>query len=243
MTSATGRPLAARSALVTGASRGIGAAVARALAGAGAQVALLARDVQAAEDVAAQIGTAAHVVPGDLSDPAALRGALDSVRAQFGGAPDIVVNNAGAFHVAAAAETPVNVFRSLLDVNLAGPFAVVREVLDEMRVRGSGHLVGIGSVADRVAFPGNSAYAASKFGLRALHEVLRAELRGSGVRVTLVSPGPVSTDLWEALDPDTRAGFPSRSAMLNAADVAEAVYFAVTAPVHVNVDELRLSRS
>jgi NADP-dependent 3-hydroxy acid dehydrogenase YdfG len=92
-------------------------------------------------------------------------------------------------------------------------------------------------------FPENGAYAASKHGARALHEVLRLELRGSGVRATLVSPGPVDTSLWDAIDPDRRPGFTPRSAMLDATAVADAVVYAVTRPGAVNIDELRLSRS
>jgi NADP-dependent 3-hydroxy acid dehydrogenase YdfG len=111
-----------------------------------------------------------------------------------------------------------------------------------MRTRASGHLVTIGSIADRTAFPGNAAYAASKFGLRALHEVLRAELRGSGVRVSLVSPGPVDTPLWDAVEATT-SGLTPRTEMLSADDVASAVQFVVAAPATLNVDELRLSHS
>jgi len=117
----------------------------------------------------------------------------------------------------------------------------VRTFLPELRERG-GHVVTIGSVADRAVFPGNAAYAASKFGLRALHEVLSAELRGSAVRTTLVSPGPVDTPLWDPVDPDSKPGFTPRAAMLRPEAVAAAVLYAVTAPADVNVDELRLSR-
>ena len=112
-----------------------------------------------------------------------------------------------------------------------------------MRARGSGTVVTVGSIADRATFPENGAYAASKHGLRALHEVLRAELRGSGVRAVLVSPGPVDTPLWDAVDPDSREGFTPRAAMLAAEAVADAILYVVTRPAGVNVDELRLSRS
>jgi NADP-dependent 3-hydroxy acid dehydrogenase YdfG len=112
-----------------------------------------------------------------------------------------------------------------------------------MRARGSGSIVTIGSIADRTAFPENGAYAASKFGVRGLHEVLRAELRGSGVRATLVSPGPTDTPIWDALDPDNRPGFTPRAAMLRPEAVAAAVLYAVSQPPAVNVDELRLSAS
>jgi len=119
----------------------------------------------------------------------------------------------------------------------------VRAFLPAMRERGSGHLDTLGSVADRNIFPGNAAYSASKYGLRALHEVLRAELRGSGVRATLVSPGPVNTELWDPIDPDNRPGFTPRAQMLGAAEVADAIRWVLAAPASVNVDELRLSSS
>jgi NADP-dependent 3-hydroxy acid dehydrogenase YdfG len=134
-------------------------------------------------------------------------------------------------------------FRATLDTNLVAPFLLVRALVPAMRARGSGTIVTVGSVADRTTFPENGAYAASKYGLRALHEVVRAELRGSGVRATLVSPGPVDTPLWDALDPDAREGFTPRAAMLSADAVADAILYVATRPAEVNVDELRLSRS
>jgi NADP-dependent 3-hydroxy acid dehydrogenase YdfG len=161
----------------------------------------------------------------------------------FGGAPDVLVNNAGAFTVAPIAETPAADFVAALEANLVGPFRLVRALLPAMLARGSGHVVSVGSIADRFTFPGNGAYAASKYGLRAFHEVLRAELRGTGVRASLVSPGPVDTPLWDAIGPDEREGFTPRAQMLRAEAVADAIRYVVTAPAGVNVDELRLSRS
>jgi NADP-dependent 3-hydroxy acid dehydrogenase YdfG len=237
------RALAGRSALVTGASRGIGAAVARRLAGSGARVALLARTERALRELAAELGGDAIVIPCDMRRADAPGLAARALSAAGLDGPDIVVNNAGAFLVAPAHETSVDVFRETLEVNLTAPFGVVRAFLAGMRARRAGHVVTIGSIADRAAFPGNAAYAASKYGLRALHEVLRAELRGTGVRATLVSPGPVDTDLWDLVDPDNTPGFTPRAQMLPADAVADAVHYAVTAPAAVNVDELRLSRS
>jgi NADP-dependent 3-hydroxy acid dehydrogenase YdfG len=240
-------PLAGRTALVTGASRGIGAAVARTLADAGARVALLARSADAlqalADEVAAAGAPAPLVVACDLRDGAAVRAAADAVTGTWGGPPDVLVNNAGVFSVAPAHETDPDDFAAGLDANLVAPFRLVHAVLPAMRARGAGHLVTVGSVADRNTFPGNAAYAAGKYGLRALHEVLRLELRGTGVRATLVSPGPVDTPLWDALDPDAREGFTPRAAMLRPDDVAAAIRYAVTCPPSVNVDELRLSRA
>src|SRR5206468_12530888 len=106
--------------------------------------------------------------------------------------------------------------------------------------RGTGHFVTIGSISDHVAFTGSTAYAASKFGLRGMHEVLRTELSRTGVRTTIVSPGPVDTPIWDPIDPDGRPGFTRRDAMLQAGDLAEAVLFAVTRAPRGDVTEIRL---
>jgi NADP-dependent 3-hydroxy acid dehydrogenase YdfG len=227
--------------VVTGASRGIGAELARRLAGDGARLALVARSRDALAVLATELG--AEPVVCDVGDPAQVERAAERIGTLVGGAPDVVVNNAGVFSIAAAHKTSVELFRQTLEVNLVAPFALVRAFLPGMRARGSGHLVTLGSVADRNIFPGNAAYSASKYGLRALHEVLRAELRGSGVRATLVSPGPVNTDLWDPIDPDNRPGFTPRAEMLSVGDVADAVRWVIAAPAAVNVDELRLSSS
>jgi NADP-dependent 3-hydroxy acid dehydrogenase YdfG len=112
-----------------------------------------------------------------------------------------------------------------------------------MRARGSGHIVTIGSIADRHIFAGNSAYSATKYGQRALHEVLREETRGTGIRTTLISPAAVDTDIWEPIQYPGADAPPDRSGMLAPDAVAAAVLFAVMQPAGVNVDELRLSRS
>jgi NADP-dependent 3-hydroxy acid dehydrogenase YdfG len=241
-----GRALRGQWALVTGASRGIGFATARALATEGASVALLSRSATALERAAAEIGSrGGHVVAlaADVSDVVDAQSAVDAAIRHYRCAPDIVVNSAGLFELAAIADTDPDAFTDALQTNLIGPFAVIRAVLPGMRQRGRGNVVTIGSIADRVIYPENGAYAASKHGLRALHEVLRAELRGSGIRATLVSPGPVDTPLWDEVDPDSREGFTPRAEMLRPEAVADAVLWAVTRPDGVNVDELRLSRS
>lgn len=235
--------LGGRTAVVTGASRGIGRAIAHALGGAGARVVLVARGAVALEREAAAVGHGAVALPGDLGDPAQAARLVRDLLAHCGGAPDVLVNNAGIFTVARADETSVADFAASVNANLVGPFTLLQGVLGGMRARGSGHVVTIGSVADRSAYPENGAYAATKFGARALHEVVRSELRGSGVRATLVSPGPVDTGIWDAILATPRPGYPTRAEMLDAAAVADAVLWAVTRPATVNVDELRLSRS
>jgi NAD(P)-dependent dehydrogenase (short-subunit alcohol dehydrogenase family) len=231
-----GRPvtLAGATAVVTGTSRGIGWAIAEALTAAGARVVGLSRGGSTPPGV--------DHVTADLLDPASLDHAVEQSKRTLGGPPDILVNNAGAFVVAPIEETTADTFDRVLALNLSAPFRLVRAFVAGMRARGSGHIVSIGSVADHVAFPGNAAYAASKFGLRGLHEVMRAELAGTGVRATLIAPGAVDTPLWDALVPATRSTMPSADQMLSASDVADAVLYAVMRPPAVSVDEVRLSR-
>jgi NADP-dependent 3-hydroxy acid dehydrogenase YdfG len=238
LTAAAGT-LAGRGAVVTGASRGIGLAIARRLAAAGARVAMLARSADVLAARAAELGAAALPVPCDVTDADAVARATRVITLSFGAPPDILVNNAGVFHPRPVEATPPAEFTDVLRVNLIATFHLVHALLGEMRVRGRGHIVSIGSIADRMTFPGNGAYSASKFGARALHQVMREELRGSGVRTTLVSPASVDTDMWDGLAATGR--FPARDAMLPADAVAAAVLFALEQPDRVNIDELRLS--
>ncbi len=230
-------------AVITGASKGIGAAVARRCVHEGLRVALLARTAGPLQALADSLGAEAIAVPCDVTDADAVTAAAAEIMATFGGAPDLLVNNAGLFQIAAVDEMSPADFSAVLQTNLVAPFLLTRALLPAMKARGSGTIVTLGSIADRAVFPGNGAYAASKYGVRALHEAMRAELRGTGVRATLVSPGPVDTPLWDPLDPDNRPGFTPRAAMLSADDVADAIWFAASRPATVTIDELRLSRS
>ena len=236
-------PLAGRIALITGASRGIGRESARELASAGARVVLLSRNADAMNALIKETRCDGVSLEADLSNPDALLPVLQRARDWIGGAPDIIVNNAGSFTIAPLEETDVDDMKGALRVNLASPFLILKAFLGDMKKRGSGHVVTIGSIADHVAFPGNALYAATKFGSRGMHEVLREETRGTGVRATLISPGPTDTSIWDPVDPDNKPGFTPRAKMLTAEDVAHAVLWAVTQPSSVNVDELRLSHS
>lgn len=235
--------LEGQTALVTGASRGIGAEIAQWLAVSGARVALLARTRQQLEEVAERIGNGAFPVEADLSSEASAASAAKHVRDEFGGGPDIIVNNAGLFQIVELHAMQVDDFAGMLRTNLLGPFVIIRAFLPEMRARRSGHIVTIGSVADRTIYAGNGAYSTTKFGARAMHEVLREETRGTGVRATLVSPAGVDTDMWNDIQLPGAAGPPDRKAMMDRGAVANAVLFALTQPADVNIDELRLSRA
>ena len=225
--------LAGRVALVTGASRGIGAAIAEVLASEGAQVIRVARSLREGKRNRFQD------IPCDLTDPEQV-GRLASRVIDQHGPPDLVVSNAGAFLLRTLESTSTAELELQLAVNIKAPFAVAREFLPPMRAAGRGSFITVGSVADHIGFPENAAYAASKYGLRGLHETLLAEYRGTGVRLTLVSPGPTDTSVWDPFDPDQRPGFIPRAGMLHPEDVAEAILFVATRPPHVLIDWLRL---
>jgi NADP-dependent 3-hydroxy acid dehydrogenase YdfG len=243
LTATPARPLEGRSALVTGASRGIGAATARALTWAGARVVLVARSAEHLGALASELGHGATALPADLSQSAAAPTVAAAAMEILGRDPDILVHAAGSFPLASVTESKDEDLDLAFALNTSAPLRLTRAFLPAMRARGTGHVVMIGSVADRTVFPGNAIYAASKHALRAVHEALRAETRGSGVRATLISPAATDTPLWDQHDPDASAHLPSRSEMLQPEDVADAVLWAVTRPAHVDVDELRLSRS
>jgi NAD(P)-dependent dehydrogenase (short-subunit alcohol dehydrogenase family) len=220
-------------AVVTGASRGIGAATAELLASEGAQVIRVARSLSAGSH------GSFHDVPCDLTDPAQVNRLGVRIVTQHG-PPDIVVSNAGSFLLRPLEETDPAEFEQQLAVNLSAPFHVARAFLPAMRNAGKGSFISVGSMADHLGFPENAAYAASKFGLRGLHETLLAEYRGSGVRLTLISPGATDTEMWDQVDLEQRPEITPRSGMLRPSDVAEAILFAATRPPHVLIDWLRL---
>lgn len=224
--------LSGKVAVVTGASRGIGAATADLLEREGARVVRLARSLAERKDARSLD------LPCDVTDAARVKAAAARVLDEVG-VPDLLVNNAGAFHLAQFEETSDEEFDAQVAANLKGPWLVARAFIPPMRAAG-GLVVTIGSVADHHAFPGNAAYAAAKFGVRGLHETLLAEYRGSGLRFTLVSPGPTDTAAWDPVDPDSREGFTPRARMLRPEDVAAAVCFAATRPANVQLEWIRL---
>jgi NADP-dependent 3-hydroxy acid dehydrogenase YdfG len=235
--------LSGRTAVVTGASRGIGAAISTALAGKGVRVVMLARNEVRLRDAARPLMGAIPLTC-DVSDPQSVEKAARQIRKELGSAPDILVNNAGIFGVSIVEETTTEFFIETINTNLVGPFLFVRAFLADLKKRKTGHIVTIGSIADRTIFTGNAAYSAAKFGLRAVHEVLRAELRGTGVRTSLISPASTDTEIWNSVTVTDPAGNPhSTRPMLDPGDVAAAVLFALDQPTRVNVDELRLSHN
>ncbi len=233
--------LAGRHALVTGASRGIGLAIAQALVRAGARVALVARGEAALEARVAELGSSAVAVVADVSTPKGIDRAVTEVKEAFGDVPDLLVNNAGIFIPRSIESLTAEDFERTVRVNLITPFLLVRAMLPRWRELGRGHAITIGSTADRTIYPDNGAYSASKFGARALHEVLRTETRGTGIRATLIAPSATDTPIWDSIDLPPGNRFPPRDKMLATTMVADAVVWAAARPNEVNVDELRLS--
>jgi NADP-dependent 3-hydroxy acid dehydrogenase YdfG len=233
--------LAGQSALVTGASKGIGRVVAESLAASGVRVWCMARSKDLVTELAAEIGGEPLVA--DVSDDVAVWGAADDMMSSLGGPPDIVVNSAGVFGIATSAKETVQGFDQQIAVNLRGTFLVNRALLPAMLERGSGLVVNVGSVAGRKAYKGNASYSASKFGLRGYHEVLQEEVRGTGVRACLLEPAATDTPIWDALDPDENPRLPNRDQMLRAEDVAEALLFVATRPPSVTIPVLQIERA
>jgi uncharacterized protein len=178
-------------ALITGASRGLGRSIAQTFADRGGEVALVARSGDALEQLAKELDGEAY--PTDLSDPAAVEALID--RVENDGPIDVLVNNAGLDCVCLFADTSAQQVRDLLQVNLAAPLELCRQVMPRMLARGHGHIVNVSSMGAMSVTPGVTLYGTSKAGLSQFTSGLRQELRGTPVATTLVQLGAVKTDM------------------------------------------------
>ena len=190
-----------KTAVVTGASAGIGEACARKLAAEGANVVLAARGKEGLERLVQELGTeVALAVPTDVTDCNACERLLQATRERFGNL-DILVNNAGFNSRGPLQEIPVDEVTQMVDVNLRAPALLTRLALPDMLAKGSGVIVNVASLAGRFPLDDDATYSAAKFGLRAFSFALAEELRGTNVKVAVVSPGPVETDfLMRSID-------------------------------------------
>ncbi|WP_067832091.1 SDR family NAD(P)-dependent oxidoreductase [Actinomadura kijaniata] len=201
--------------LITGASSGIGAASARAFARAGATVALVARDagrLRALADELGRSGGAAHAFPADLSVPEAVEAMAAEVRDSLG-VPDVIVNNAGAGRWLFVDETTPRDFHAMTAVPYLAAGYVTTAFAADMVERGSGRIVVVNSPVSRAVWPGAFGYAAARWGLRGLVAALRLDLRGTGVGVTEVVPGKVSSEYF-ANNPGSEERVPGISAVV-----------------------------
>jgi NADP-dependent 3-hydroxy acid dehydrogenase YdfG len=236
-------------ALVTGASSGIGEAAARELAAQGADVALVARRAERIEALAAELsgtGVTALPIEADVTDREAAEAAVARAADELGRL-DVVVNNAGVMLLGPMLEAPVSEWEQMVEVNLLGLLYVSKAALPHLveaaasEPRRVADLVNISSVAGRVARLGSGVYNATKHGVGAFSESLRQEVTERHVRVSLIEPGAVATELTshmrEEVQAQTRERF-GEVEKLEAEDIAEAISYVVTRPRHVAVNEV-----
>jgi NADP-dependent 3-hydroxy acid dehydrogenase YdfG len=238
------RPLSGRVALVTGASSGIGEATAVALAEAGAAVAIGARRQDRLDDLAARLGEAGAEVATldlDVTDEASCRDAVDRTRRELGGL-DVLVNNAGLMLLGTIVGADTEDWRRMVDTNVLGLMYMTHAAIDGMLEQGSGDVVNISSTAGRTARAGVGVYNASKWAVNAFSESLRQEVTARGVRISLVEPGAVVTELRSHItQPEAKAAALAHSEgmrSLQPEDVARAIVYVVTQPPHVAVNEV-----
>lgn len=214
--------VAGRVVAITGGARGIGREIARQLAAAGARVAIGDCDSDAVAATATELGPAVYGLPLDVTDTASFRDFLAAIEAQCGPV-DVLVNNAGVMWAGPFDTEPESATRRMLEVNLHGVIRGVQLAAPAMAARGHGHIVTIASAAARLSPPGESTYAATKYGVRGYLTGVREELRGSGVRLSMIMPAVVDTEL--------AAGTATGAAkLLQPTDVARAALRVITRP-------------
>lgn len=231
-----------KTALITGASSGIGKATALAFAKAGIDIALVSRSADKLAQVASDaqtLGVNAKVYPLDLENVETVSENIQKIISDFGDI-DILVNNAGIGYTATLSQTSLSDWQRVINLNLTSVFQCIIGVLPAMRDRGTGTIINVASIAGKQAFAGWGAYCASKAGLIALSQALSQEERACGIRVTAICPGTVNTSLW---DTDTVNADFDRSKMLSPEDVAQSILYAAMLPKQAVVDELTLMPS
>jgi NADP-dependent 3-hydroxy acid dehydrogenase YdfG len=230
--------------LVTGATAGFGEATAERFAQDGARLVVAGRRADRLEKLAHRLSARVpvHALPLDVRDRAAVEKAIASLPAEFA-AIDVLVNNAGlALGLEPAHRASLDEWEQMIDTNNRGLVVMTRQVLPGMVERGRGHVVNVGSVAGTYPYPGGNVYGATKAFVHQFSLNLRADLLGSGVRVTCVEPGMADTEfsLVRLGDPEKAKAVYQGVAALTAVDVADAIHWVVTRPAHVNVNVLEL---
>jgi NADP-dependent 3-hydroxy acid dehydrogenase YdfG len=233
---------------ITGASSGIGEATAIACARAGAAVALAARRadrIQALAERIANEGGRAIAVPADVGDEGQAEAFIQRAHDEFGRL-DVLVNNAGVMLLGPIEDAPTDEWRQMIHVNVFGVLYCTHAALPLMHAQGSGHIVNISSVAGRVARAGSGVYNLTKFGIGAFSESLRQEAVEMGVRVTLIEPGAVATELAGHNRPEVLEQIAKRFGgitLLAAEDIASSILYAIAQPRHVGVNEVLIRPS
>ncbi|MGF1473129.1 MAG: SDR family oxidoreductase [Rubrobacteraceae bacterium] len=230
-------------AVVTGASSGIGEATAEVLAAEGATVVIAARREERLADLRQRLesnGTRALVAQCDVTDEEQAHALIRRAREEFGQV-DILVNNAGVMLLSRVEKGLSEEWRQMFDVNVLGLLYVTDAAIEVMKEQGSGHIVNISSVAGRQSNPMTGVYSGTKYAVNAVSEALRKELVEDGIRVTIVEPGAVATELPDHISDDEAQETVSAITSietLQAEDIANAVAYAVAQPQRVNVNEI-----
>jgi NADP-dependent 3-hydroxy acid dehydrogenase YdfG len=229
--------LAGKVALVTGAGRGIGRAIAEAFAAEGAAVALASRSRADLAEVAGEIRKRqgrALAIPTDVTQDSAVEALVEQALSELGRL-DLLVTSAGTASFGPVADSKPGDWDAMLTLNLRSVMVCCRAVLPAMLRQRSGMILNVSSIATKRTLPGSAAYTATKAGLESFSRVLAEELRPHGVRVGVLVPGAVDTPIWDAL-----GAAPPRDKMLRAEDVARAAVLMATLPPHASLEELTL---
>lgn len=237
----TPEPVAGKNVLITGGSTGIGRATAIMLSAAGARVAIVGRHRPELDDAVGDIRqSGGHVVAlqADLADGADVAQVFADLDEQLGPV-DIVVNNAAVGGGSAADDTYAD-WEYLVRTNLLGYLAVSHEAIERMKPRGQGHIVNIGSMSADVREKGSSVYVATKSGIQGLSEALRKEVNEHGIKVSLIEPGAVGTDMQSQYSPAEQRERIEDSSMLRAEDIAACVLYVLSQPRRCDVVDVKI---
>jgi ribitol 2-dehydrogenase len=233
------RSLSEKVAVVTGASSGIGLAIARALADAGAVLVLAARSTEKLEQAARDLGGVATAIPTDVTSTSEVDDLLDQTM-ELHGRIDIVIANAGIYVGGDFIANDLTELLRLIDTNVGGVVRTIHAALKHMIDAGTGDIVVTSSVSGHQSIHWEPVYSASKHAVQALTHSLRRQLIGTGVRIGAVAPGVVLNDLWQVTDAAAVADGVAAGTGLRSEDVADAVLYMLTRPRHLNIRDLVL---
>ncbi|MGI0105004.1 SDR family NAD(P)-dependent oxidoreductase [Salinimicrobium sp. TIG7-5_MAKvit] len=232
-----------KTALVTGASSGIGKATAKALAGAGYRLVICGRRKEALETLKNELSgkTEVHILQFDVRDKEKVKEAIQSLPQDFE-TIDVLINNAGNAHGLDPIQTGnIEDWDAMIDINVKGLLYVSREIIPQMVERGAGDIINIGSLAGKEVYPNGNVYSASKHAVDAINQGMRIDLNGKGIRVGAINPGLVETNFSEVRfkgDSERAKSVYTGFNALKPEDIAEIVAFVVTRPPHVNIADL-----
>ena len=232
-----------KTALITGASSGIGKATARAFAGAGINLIICGRRLEALEELKQELEgkVKVHVLQFDVSRKQEVFGALENLSEDFSSI-DILVNNAGNAHGLDPIQTgSLDDWEAMIDINVKGLLYVSKAIIPQMVERKKGHIINIGSIAGKEVYPNGNVYSATKHAVDALNKAMRIDLNQSGIRVGAINPGLVETGFSEVRfkgDTERAKGVYKGFEPLKPEDIAEILLFMVTRPAHVNIADL-----